>query len=47
MSVERVDRRMRGAPCADDKTDVDLVQGRWQASFDDVPDPYLVLVVAE
>jgi len=46
-SVKRVNCRMRGASCTDDKTAVDIVQGRWQASFDDVPDPYPVLVVAE
>ena len=44
--VMRADHRTRGAFCADDETDVDLVQGRWQASLDDVPDADPVRVVA-
>jgi len=47
VSVKRVDRRARGASCADDETAVDLVQGRWQASLDNVPDPDPVRVVAK
>jgi len=46
-SVKRVDCRTRDTSCADDETAVDLVQGRWQASLDDVPDPYPVRVVAK
>ena len=44
--MKRVDRRT-GASCADDETAVDLVQGLWQVSFDDVPGPYPVRVVAK
>ena len=39
-SVKRVDRRARSASCADDETAIDLVQGRRQASFDNVANPY-------
>jgi len=46
-SVKRVDRRTRGASCADDEAVLDLVRGRWQASLDDVPDPHPVRVVAQ
>ena len=46
-SVKRIDRHTRGAPCAYDETAVDLVQGRRQASLDDVPVPHPVRVVAQ